>query len=147
MALKVYTNREDVKKAGLDLIDINDSYFDIETSLVDSSLTNKILETIDKAKYNSPLTFIGRTKELGALNKSNLSTGSKTLLNIVSSPSKCFNVCECGDNALSLLPLIKDGNIFWEFPIVAYDGSPECDIICNSVSYNNFYDFLESIEG
>ena len=98
MPLIVYTNKKDVEDSGKDLIMINDLFFDAETVLKNSELVSKILEDIDKAKYNSDLTFIGRTKELGALNKSMLSTGTKTLLNIIQHPDKCFNVCECGNN-------------------------------------------------
>ncbi len=40
-----------------------------------------------------------------------LSTGSKILLNIYRYPELCFNVMECGDNALELLAGIKKDNI------------------------------------
>ena len=86
-----------------------------------------------------------RTKELGALNKNMLSTGTKTLLNIIQHPDKCFSVCECGNNALSLLPLITEGSIYWSIPVVAYNGDSACDIICNGKEYKDFYEFLESI--
>ena len=131
MALTVYTNKNDIENSGKDLVIINDLFFDSETVLSNSSLVKKILSDIDKAEYNSDLTFIGRTKELGALNKSMLSTGTKTLLNIIQHPDKCFSVCECGNNVLSLLPLISEGSIYWRVPAVAYSGSSDCSIICN----------------
>ncbi len=40
-----------------------------------------------------------------------LSTGSKILLNLYRYPELCFNVMECGDNALELLAGIKKDNI------------------------------------
>ena len=145
MALTIYTDIKDIEKVGKDLILINDLFFDSDTNLNDSELTDKILITIDKASYNSELTFIGRTKELGALNKNMLSTGTKTLLNIIHHPDKCFSVCECGNNVLSLLPLITDGCLYWSIPVVTYEGDPTCDIVCNGKRYNNFYEFLESV--
>lgn len=145
MALVVYTNKKDVEDSGRDLVMINDLFFDFETVLDDSDLVRLILSTIDKASYNSSLTFIGRTKELGALNKNMLSTGTKTLLNIIQHPNKCFSVCECGNNVLSLLPLITEGSIYWSIPVVAYNGDSACDIICNNKEYKNFYEFLESV--
>ena len=144
MALYIYTNKEDIDKSGKDLITINDLFFDSETTLKDCKIVKTILLTIDRAKYNSDLTFIGRTKELGALNKSMLSTGTKTLLNVLQHPDKCFDVCECGNNVLSLLPLITEGSIYWSIPTVAYTGKPECDIVCNGKEYKDFYKFLES---
>lgn len=119
MALVVYRTEEDVKNAGLDLIRVNDLFFNAETYLDNTYLSNLVLSTVDKAKYNSSLTFIGRSIDLGALNKNMLSTGTKTLLNIINHPDKCFDVCECGDNALSLLPLFKNGSVLWAFPMVA----------------------------
>lgn len=145
MALYIYTNKEDIDKSGKDLITINDLFFDSETTLKDCKIVKTILLTIDRAKYNSDLTFIGRTKELGALNKSMLSTGTKTLLNVLQHPDKCFDVCECGNNVLSLLPLITEGSIYWSISTVAYTGKPECDIVCNGKEYKDFYKFLESV--
>ena len=72
-------------------------------------------------------------------------TSEKTLLNIIQHPDKCFSVCECGNNVLSLLPLITEGNIYWSIPTVAYTGSSNCDIICNGKEYKDFYKFLESV--
>lgn len=46
-------------------------------------------------------TFYGRTANYGSLRKDYLSSGTKTLLNIISHPDKCFDVCECGGNVLS----------------------------------------------
>lgn len=143
--LKIYTSIEDVQKDNKELIRINDSFFNSETSIIDSLLVRDILTLIDKAEYNSDLTFIGRTKKLGALNKNMLSTGTKTLLNILSFPDICFDVCECGDNALSFLPKIREGNILWELPIAIYQGEPACDIECNGQHFTNFYKFLESV--
>lgn len=145
MALVIYTDKKEVEQSKNDFILLNDLFFDTETNLKDDELTKIILATIDKAKYNSELTFIGRTESLGALNKSMLSTGTKTLLNIIAYPDKCFNICECGNNALSLLPFITDGCVYWRVPAVAYDGAPECDILYNGKEYKNFYKFLESV--
>lgn len=131
MSLTIYTDKNKIPKE-MELIDYNDLFFE-EVNLVDNEITKKILMDIDKATYNSPLTFIGRDSSLGALNKSNLSTGSKTLLNIVSNKDKCFDVAECGQNALSLIPYIKNGNILWKVPVLHYLGDCEqCDIIMDN---------------
>lgn len=144
MSLVIYTNVDDVESSGKELIKFNDMFFDIETNLEDTEFTRKVLDAIDKASYNSPFTFTGRTEGLGTLNKNMLSTGAKTLLNIVAHPQKCFDVCECGDNVLSLLPLIPDGSIYWETPVVVCNDI-KCDILCNGKRYTDFYDSLESV--
>lgn len=71
-----------------------------------------ILKVIDKAVYNSPATFIGRDPSLGALYKQHLSTGTKTLLNVLSHPDKCFSTIECGYNAISYMLNFNQGNVY-----------------------------------
>lgn len=142
MSLNVYTREEDIPN-GMILISDNDSYFSGETLLSGSDFCKIVLKNVDKAEYVSEFCFIGRTKELGNLNKDWLSTGTKTLLNIESSPDLCFNVIECGYNAISLLPLLKRGNILMPKQLYLYDGKyKDCDIICNNVQYSVFFNFL-----
>lgn len=111
MSLNIYTNKADIP-SNIDFIDYNDIFFNGEL-LKNTELTKFILNKIDKAAYNSPTTFIGRDPDLGTIYKEHLSTGCKTLLNIVNNPDKCFDVIECGPNALKLLSFIKDGNILY----------------------------------
>lgn len=64
------------------VVRINDAYFLANTKLEDTEQCRRILRIIDQAEYCSEKTFIGRDKSLGALFTDNLSTGTKTLLNI-----------------------------------------------------------------
>lgn len=144
MCLTIYTKKSEIPKEIM-FIDYNDLFFE-SVNLEDNELTKKILLEIDKAKYNSSLTFIGRDSGIGALNKSNLSTGSKTLLNIVANKDKCFSVSECGQNALALIPYIRDGYILWEVPVLHYLGECEqCDIKIDGKEFKNFDEFLSYI--
>lgn len=52
---------------------------------------------------------VGRDKSLGALFTDNLSTGTKTLLNIWQHRDLCFDTIECGNNALTLLMGFTEG--------------------------------------
>lgn len=143
MSLKIYTNKQDLR-SNLKLINYNDEFFKGE-SLKDNALTRKIMKEIDHAEYSSENTFLGRDESLGRLNKEHLSTGCKTLLNIASNPDKCFDVIECGINVLSLLPLIKEGNILWEVPVLHYVGNIECDIIIHNKHFSDFKQFLSYV--
>lgn len=143
MCVNVYTAVDQIP-AGIQLIRNNDVYFDNMTNLNDDSISRMIMKTSDRAKYHSPLTFIGRDPSLGALNKDFLSTGAKTLLNILQHSDKCFDVCECENNALCLLTKIKSGNILWSAPIMAYfDDDPSCSFNFQGKLYTNVFDFLE----
>lgn len=144
MCLTIYTNKADIPN-NIDFIDYNDLFFE-GVRLEDSDITSKILMEIDKAKYNSPLTFIGRDESIGALSKSNLSTGSKTLLNIISNTDKCFSLAECGQNALCLLPYITNGIVLWEVPVLHYSEKyTNCDIRIDNKQFNNFKKFLSYV--
>lgn len=127
MSLQVYRSIVELS-SNIRVIKNNDSFFDVMTDLTNTELVCEILRTVDKAEFNSSQTFIGRTKELGALHKSMLSTGTKTLINIIHHPEICFNVAECGNNALQFIPKITEGHILWELPVVVCRDRPKCDI-------------------
>lgn len=145
MSLKVYTNREQIP-VGTEYVNYNDKFFQ-SILLQNTDKTKVILSKIDEAQYNSDLTFIGRDKELGALNKENLSTGCKTLLNILSNPEICFDVVECGPNALELLCLVDNGCILWENPILHLIGNKTCDIETGGLRFYDFKSFLKCVMG
>lgn len=103
---------------------------------------------IDQAEYCSEKTFIGRDKSLGALFTDNLSTGTKTLLNISQHRDLCFDTIECGNNALTLLMGFTEGQtvlhpgVVWDPDIwdslgvldVVFDGNHFTDL-CAISSY------------
>lgn len=145
MSLQVYRSIDEVP-SDIKVIESNDSFFDGITNLTKTELVCEILRTVDKAEFNSSQTFIGRTKELGALHKSMLSTGTKTLLNIIQHPEFCFNVAECGNNALQFIPRIKEGYILWKLPVVVCRERFECDINYRGMHYVDFHEFLYQVE-
>lgn len=141
MSLRIYTEKEEIP-SNMRFVDYNDIFFN-GVSLKDDEISEKIMSEIDQAHYSSEKTFIGRDSSLGNLNKENLSTGCKTLLNILYSPCECFDVVECGENALRLLPLIKDGNILWKTPVL--HGNTTCDIDIHGKHFTDFREFLKYV--
>ena len=75
-----------------------------------------------------------------------LSTGTKTILNILSNPSDCFDLSECGDNVLKFLPRVTDGSVIWDVPCLVYCGKPDCNIEYRGKIYKDFYEFLCTVE-
>jgi len=125
MALKVYHKRGDVP---VKIVDSNDMYFDVFTLLRDTEFTKEVLQDIDKAGYYNPEGFIGRTYADMWISRECLSTGAKTLLNIDAHPDVCFNVVECGLNALRKLFKLTDGYILWEVISLVGVADGACDI-------------------
>lgn len=130
------------------VVRINDAYFLANTKLEDTEQCRRILRIIDQAEYCSEKTFIGRDKSLGALFTDNLSTGTKTLLNISQHRDLCFDTIECGNNALTLLMGFTEGQavlhpgVVWDPDIwdslgvldVVFDGNHFTDL-CAISSY------------
>lgn len=57
--------------------------------------------------------FDGHTElDSGDMYKQHLSTGTKTLLNVLNHPDKCFSTIECGYNAISYMLNFKQGNVY-----------------------------------
>jgi len=83
--------------------DFNETFF--QTSMT-FDLLNKddfnIIEKIDNATLISGEDF--RTP-FGVTKIENLSTGCKTVLNALHNPDRCFNLVECGDNAVTELAI------------------------------------------
>lgn len=101
MSLIVYKNNPIPKD--IEYVNINDSYFNLYTKLDNSKECAKILREIDSAEYSGPNMFIGRDKDKGSLYKENLSTGCKTALNVLKHPDICFDLTECGNNAINVI--------------------------------------------
>lgn len=144
MSLRIITNADELNKDTSKFVDYNDIYFQSIT-LKNDEITNKILQYIDKAHYSSENTFIGRDIALGALNKTLLSTGCKTLINIAYNPKVCFSVAECGPNALEALSFIDNGIVYWENPILFLTHDIKCNIEYNNIHYYRFMDFLNCV--
>lgn len=143
MSLNIYSRREDVPK-GMKIVDCNDGYF-LKTLVTDSDFSRNVISVIDGGRYKDTDKFYSRDGE-DVVNLSNLSTGSKTLLNVYYNPDKCFNIIECGNNARCLLPQIKNGNILWECISALPLEDTECDIVFDDKSFNSFFDFLKYTE-
>ena len=57
----------------------------------------------------------------GVLNIDKLSTGCKTVLNVLYNPDKIFDIRECGDNAIDVLYGLQTGNICCDYPLISFD--------------------------
>ena len=140
MCLNVYLNREEIPK-GMIYSNRNDIFFD-SVVLSDKPLVRRVLQKIDEAEYSSEDYFTDRNHDIN-MRKDYLSTGAKTLINIIENPDICFDVCECGNNALCLLSEIHDGSIVWEVPVALGADVLSCDICFRGKHFTDFLEFQE----
>ena len=88
MSLKVYERGTQP----VNTIVSNDAFFNSRTSLDNTEKVRELLLKIDDAVWLSPETFLcNKHKEWGGIFKNNLSTGMKTVLNIIAYKDVCFD--------------------------------------------------------
>lgn len=98
----------------------NDTFFNKHTAEMLDERADSIISQIDKSrmidKYSIASRFDGTR-----LNIDKLSTGCKTALNIMYNPDRIFDVSECGENALEVIYTLKEGKIYCEYPMIAFN--------------------------
>ncbi len=101
----LYTNKQDSNNCILQ----NDWYFNLYTSNESFTKEDKeLIWQIDHAKLGEDK-HIETKYGLGTVR--NLSSGCKTLLNVIKNPGKVVNADECGQNVLDIL--FFDGRYFF----------------------------------
>ena len=79
-----------------------------------------IVEKIDASrligKYKIESKFNGVTLDIDCL-----STGCKTVLNVLYFPEKVFCLKECGDNALEVLYGLENGAVYSDYAVIPFD--------------------------
>ena len=143
MSLNVFRTEDEVKRYGLRLCCLNDRYFDLNTQLRSTDFVKSVLNDVDKGSFHSKNEYKDRHDSV--VPRSYLSTGAKTLLNIDSNETICFDVLECGNNALVLLGRLHHGNVLWRCPVVSCDADVECDILCSGKHYTKLRDLTNDV--
>ena len=105
---------------GPELITLNDIYFNKNTVEKLDDRASEIIAKIDQSKMLSKYTISSKFNGT-VLNIDKLSTGCKTTLNIIYSPDKIFDICECGDNALDIIYSLPQGNVYCSYPFISFD--------------------------
>ena len=103
-----------------ELIKINDVYFNKYTSAKLDQRAEEIIYRIDSSKMIDQYTISSRFDGT-RLNIDKLSTGCKTVLNIMYNPDKIFDVSECGENALEVIYSLETGKISCDYPMIAFN--------------------------
>ena len=98
----------------------NDIYFNKHTvDLLDDKAAD-IISKIDHSEMQSKYMIKSRF-DGSVLNIDKLSTGCKTLLNIMYSPDKIFDIRECGDNVLDIIYSMPQGNVYCDYPFISFE--------------------------
>ncbi len=117
--ITIYKNKKDIPK-DMEYIELNDIFFNQNTVLKLDEKAKNIIEQVDGAKlvskYKIQSKFNGVTLDIDCL-----STGCKTILNVLYFPNKIFCMKECGDNALEILYNLEYGLVYSDYAMIPFD--------------------------
>ncbi len=117
--ITIFKNKKDIP-SDMEYIELNDVFFNQNTVSKLDDRANAIVETIDNSKligkYKMESKFNGVTLDIDCL-----STGCKTVLNVLYSPDKVFCMKECGDNALDVLYGLDAGAVYSDYALISFD--------------------------
>lgn len=117
--ITILKNKKDIPQ-NMEYVELNDIYFNKNTVLKLDEQAKEIIEQIDGAKligkYKIESRFNGVTLDIDCL-----STGCKTVLNVLYFPDKVFCLKECGENALEILYHLENGFVYSDYAVIPFD--------------------------
>ncbi len=117
--ITIFKNKKDIP-GNMDYVELNDVFFNQNTVSRLDDRANDIVEKIDNSKligkYKMESKFNGVVLDIDCL-----STGCKTVLNVMYFPDKVFCLKECGDNALKIAYGLESGAVYSDYAIIAFD--------------------------
>ena len=117
--ITIFKNKRDIP-GDMGYVELNDIFFNQNTvSILDdraSSIVKKIEASKLIGKYKIESKFNGVVLDIDCL-----STGCKTVLNVLYFPDKVFCMKECGDNALEVLYGLKSGAVYSDYAVIPFD--------------------------
>lgn len=117
--ITIYKNKKDIPD-NMKYVELNDVFFNQNTVSKLDDRAKVIVEKIDNSrligKYKIESKFNGVTLDIDCL-----STGCKTVLNVMFFPDKVFCIKECGDNALEVLYKLEDGAVYSDYAVIPFE--------------------------
>lgn len=117
--ITIFKNKKDIPHT-MEYVELNDIFFNKQTVLKLDEQAKKIIEQIDGAelitKYKIVSKFNGVTLDIDCL-----STGCKTVLNVLYFSDKVFCLKECGENALEILYHLENGYVYSDYAVIPFE--------------------------
>lgn len=117
--ITIFKNKQDIPE-NLEYIELNDVFFNQNTVVKLDEKAASIIEKIDDSKLISKYKIQSRFDNV-ILNIDRLSSGCKTVLNVLYYPDKVFCMKECGNNALEILYNFENGYVYSDYELIPFD--------------------------
>lgn len=116
--ITIFKDKNDIPQ-NMEYVELNDIYFNQNTSAKLDDKAEKIIEIIDGAKLIGKYKIRSKFDDV-ILDTDKLSAGCKTVLNVVYNPDKVFCLKECGNNALEVLYGLRSGNVYSDYALIPF---------------------------
>lgn len=140
--ITIYKDKKDIP-GDMEYVELNDLYFNQNTAAKLDKRAEEIIKKIDSSKliskYKIESKFHGATLDVDCL-----STGCKTVLNVLYFPDKVFCMKECGDNALEELYRLKQGAVYSNYAMIPFGMEP---VLVSSLDKTKQVDGYEELKG
>lgn len=120
--LTIYKRKSDIPK-DMPYIELNDLFFNQHTATQLDEKAKGIIQQIDGAHMISRFKIASKFNG-AALDIDCLSTGCKTVLNVLYFPERVFCLKECGENALELLYKLEQGAVYSDYAVIPFEMNP-----------------------
>lgn len=117
--ITIFKNKKDIPN-DKEYVELNDVFFNQNTVMRIDERANAIAEKIDHSKLLGKYKMESKFNSV-VLDIDCLSTGCKTVLNVLYFPDKVFCLKECGDNALQVLYKLESGAVYSDYAEIPFD--------------------------
>ena len=117
--ITIYKNKKDIPQ-GMEYVELNDVFFNQNTAGKFDERAADIIARIDDSKLLGKFKIESKFNQV-ILDVDCLSTGCKTVLNVMYFPDKVFCIKECGDNALEVLYGLDEGSVYSDYAVIPFE--------------------------
>lgn len=122
--ITIFKNKNDIPQ-NMEYIELNDIYFNQNTARKLDDRAQKVIGIIDEAKLIGKYKICSKFNDT-VLDVDKLSSGCKTVLNVLYNPDKVFCLKECGNNALEMLYNLDAGNVYSDYALIPFEMTAVC---------------------
>lgn len=116
--ITIYKNRKNIP-IEKEYVELNDVYFNKNTVMKLDERAKDIIERVDGSILVSKFKIESKFNGV-ILDIDHLSTGCKTILNVLYFPEKVFSIKECGENALEILYNLQQGHVYSDYAMIPF---------------------------
>lgn len=120
--LTIFKRKEDIPPH-MQYVELNDLFFNQHTVIKLDEKAKELIQLIDGAKMLSKFKIESKFNNT-VLDIDCLSTGCKTVLNVLYFPEIVFCMKECGENALEQLYCLEQGHVYSDYAVIPFEIKP-----------------------